>query len=388
MALNSALFCITSYRQRLRWWRVRHACSVNPVILGPGDLLMATLSSPFGVFADRRLRLLGPVVLFLVGVAFFRLRMYLLTPGTKLPILVTVALVCGYVGWELARLTALFIQYRLPGLSRVRQRLFLLIVSVVLISHAGFLLRNVVHGLIGSYPLQWPTLLDYSTGLGVLIYYATVTLAIYEGAYLWQQWRTTSAEKENLIQLEWQARFDLLKNQINPHFLFNSLNVLSSLIGEDPVKAEQFTNELSKVYRYLMQRSNEELVPLSSELRFIESYAHLLQTRYGDSFQLVVEVDEGFNDDYLPALTLQLLVENAVKHNVVSREQPLTVYIRSRGGGWLSVENRIQKKAVRVLSTGVGLANIRHKFMLLKLEGIQVEEVEGIFRVGIPLGRK
>lgn len=346
---------------------------------------MMALSSPFCASTDRRLRLLGPLVLFSVGVLFFRLQLYLDTPRTKLPILVTVALVCGSIGWELSRFTALYIQRRLPGLALVRQRLLFLVLAVIVLSHFGWLLRNVIHGLIGSYPLEWPTLVDYSSSLGVLIFYATVTLNIYEGAYLWKQWRQTFAEKEQLIQKEWQARFDLLKNQIHPHFLFNSLNALSALIGEDAAKAEQFTHELSKVYRYLLQSNNQGLVTLAAELRFIHSYAHLLTTRYGEGFQLFIDVEAAICDCQLPALTLQLLVENAVKHNIVSRERPLTVYIRSQPGSLLIVENRLQRKENLVLSNGVGLANINHQFRMLGREGIQVEETEDTFRVVVPL---
>lgn len=346
---------------------------------------MAALPSPYCSSFDRRLRLLGPVVLFIIGALFFRLQMFLSTPPAKLPILVTVALGSGYIGWELARLTALFIQRKLPGLERIHQRLFFLVLAIILLSHLGFLLRNLIHAVIGSYPLQWPDLVDYSSGLGVLIFYATVTLNVYEGGYLWKQWRQTFAEKERLIQSEWQAKFDLLKNQINPHFLFNSLNSLSSLINEDPEKAEQFTNELSKVYRYLLHSNNQEMATLSAELQFILSYAHLLKMRHGEGFRLCIEVDKQYDTYLLPSLTLQLLVENAVKHNIVSREQPLEVIIRSREDYVLTVENRIQKKNIQVMPSGVGLSNINNKFRLLNQEGLTIEATEEKFVVLVPL---
>lgn len=347
--------------------------------------LMAVLRSPFCASSDRRLRLAGPIVLFFIGGLFFRLRLYIDSSYSKWPFIVCIGLTSGYIGWELARLAALFIQSRLPGLERVRQRLFLLVLAIVVLSHFGFLLRTMVHGIIGSFPLQWPTLMEYSSGLGVLIYYATVTLTIYEGGYLWQQWRETSAEKERLIQSEWQAKFDLLKNQINPHFLFNSLNALGSLINEDPEKAEQFTNELSKVYRYLLHSNSQEMTSLSAELEFILSYAHLLQTRHGEGFRLCIDVGKQYESYLIPSLTLQLLVENAVKHNVVSREQPLEVVIRSREDNVLIVENKIRKKHIQVMPSGVGLANINNKFRLLKQEGIQIEVTEDRFAVIVPL---
>lgn len=346
---------------------------------------MAVLPSPFYSSTDRRLRLLGPIVLLIVGALFFRLQMYLDAPRAKIPILISVALVSGYIGWELARWTALFIQHKLPGLQRVRQRLFYLILAIVLLSHLGYIIRNLIHAMIGSYALQWPTMVDYSSALGVLIFYATVTLNIYEGAYLWKQWRKTFAEKEKLIESEWQARFDLLKNQINPHFLFNSLNSLSSLISEDPEQAEQFTDELSKVYRYLLHSNNQEMVTLSAELQFILSYSRLLKTRHGDGFRLFIDVDKQFYSCLIPSLTLQLLVENAVKHNIVSREQPLEVIIRSQAPYVLVVENKIQRKEIQVMSNGVGLANINNKFRLLNLQGITIKATPDRFTVLIPL---
>jgi sensor histidine kinase YesM len=346
---------------------------------------MAVLRSPFSFSSDLRLRLVGPVVLFFIGAVFFRLRLYIDSPYSKWPFIFCVGMSSGYIGWELARLTALFIQFRLPGLERVRQRLFFLVLAIILLSHFGFTLRVVVHGLIGTFPLQWPKMMEYSSGLGVLIYYATVTLTIYEGGYLWQQWREASAEKERLIQSEWQAKFDLLKSQINPHFLFNSLNALGSLINEDPEKAEQFTNELSKVYRYLLHSSSQEMTSLSAELEFIISYALLLKTRHGEGFRLRIAVEKQYENYLIPSLTLQLLVENAVKHNVVARDQPLEVIIHSGEDDMLIVENKIRKKHIQVMPSGVGLANINNKFRLLNQHGIQIEATEDDFIVLVPL---
>ncbi|WP_315824221.1 sensor histidine kinase [Paraflavitalea speifideaquila] len=354
---------------------------MKAVLFPDGPIALTLYSS-----TDRRLRLLGPLILFMVGALFFRLQLYLDTPRAKLPILVCVALGSGYIGWELARLTALFLQHKLPGLERIRQRLIFLILAIIVLSHMGYILRNFIHSILGSFPWRWPHLIDYTSSLGVLIFYATVTLNIYEGGYLWKQWRQTFAEKEALIRSEWQAKFDLLKNQINPHFLFNSLNALSSLISEDPKQAEQFTDELSKVYRYLLQSNNQEMVTLAVELQFILSYGHLLKTRHGDGFRLSIDVDKQYHSCLIPSLTLQLLVENAVKHNIVSRKQPLEVMIGYRPPALLVVENRIQKKENQVMSNGVGLSNINNKFRLLNLPEISIEVTPERFVVLVPLG--
>lgn len=197
--------------------------------------------------------------------------------------------------------------------------------------------------------------------------------------------KQTELEKEKLAKLQLQNELEILKNQVSPHFLFNSLNVLSSLIGEDPEKAEAFVDRLSKVYRYLLQNNQRSWTTLGAELDFIHAYAYLLRTRYGDAVQLTVTVDEPARERQLPPLTLQLLVENAVKHNVVHKSKPLFIEILTQGET-LCVRNNLQKKARhQVLSHGIGLNNIAEKYRLLQGESILVKEDEESFRVCLPL---
>lgn len=192
-------------------------------------------------------------------------------------------------------------------------------------------------------------------------------------------------EKEKLAKLQLQNELEILKNQVSPHFLFNSLNVLSSLIGEDPEKAEAFVDRLSKVYRYLLQNNQRSWTTLGTELDFIHAYAYLLNTRYGDAVQLTVTVDEPARRRQLPPLTLQLLVENAVKHNVVHKSRPLFIQILTQGET-LCVRNNLQKKARhQVLSHGIGLNNIAEKYRLLQGESILVKEDGESFSVCLPL---
>lgn len=346
---------------------------------------MAALVTPFPVSTDTRLRILGPLVLFLNGLMFFRLRMYLDLRGEELVAQVIIALLSGYLGFELTRATALTIQRKLPGLKRVRQRLFFLFIALVLISHLLYAWRVVIHIIVDGTPWQWPTLLDYSGTTGVVIFYTTVILGVYEGGYLWKEWKQSIKEKEKLIEAHWQAKYDLLKSQINPHFLFNSLNSLSSLILENPQQAEKFADEMSGVYRYLLRNNDADLVTLAAELKFIRSYCNLLTTRYGDGFSLSVDVPESAYEQLLPSLSLQLLVENAVKHNIVMKNQPLHVSISLSADDKLCVTNNIQKKNIIVPSNGVGLANINNRFKLLNQEEIRIEKTNDSFSVVVPL---
>lgn len=190
---------------------------------------------------------------------------------------------------------------------------------------------------------------------------------------------------QQLKQEKTEAQMRALQTQINPHFLFNSLNTLSSLIDESPPQAGDFVDELSTVYRYLLRSNDTELTTLAEELNFIHSYFHLLTTRYGTNVSLAIDVDEEHTDALIPPLTLQLLVENAVKHNVILAEQPLSIRIRTTAQKQLIIENTLQRRRIRVESNGVGLSNIAVKYRLMNQAEPRVEEQDGWFRVTLPL---
>ena len=347
---------------------------------------MWALISPYPRSTEIRLRIIGPLVLFTTGVLFFRLKMYLNLSGQELINQICIALAMGYFGWELARATVLFVQRKFPGLHRMRLRLIILVLSLIVLGHIGYIMRVFLHFLIDGLEWGWPTIFDYSDIMGVVMFYNTVIISLYEGGYIWKQWKTSLEDKEKALRSEWQAKYDLLKAQINPHFIFNSLNSLSSLITENPKQAEKFADEMSTVYRYLLRNNDSDLVTLSAEIHFIRSYCSLLTTRYGQGFQFSVDVpDEIANNYLLPSLTLQLLVENAVKHNNVLKEQPLKVTIRTEGDSSLCVENNMQKKKIIVKSNGVGLSNINDKFKLLNQAGIFIRRTNDTFSVFVPL---
>lgn len=177
-----------------------------------------------------------------------------------------------------------------------------------------------------------------------------------------------------------------LQAQLSPHFLFNSLNSLSALIADDPLKAERFVDELSSVYRYLLQANDQELTPLATEMKFINSYYHLLKTRYGQGIVLQIAIDDACETCLLPPLTIQLLVENAVKHNVVSPSKPLVIQISTNGTTSLAVRNNLKRKPInRLTSTKKGLQNINMKYRLLNQPPLDIRESDGTFEVIVPL---
>jgi sensor histidine kinase YesM len=208
---------------------------------------------------------------------------------------------------------------------------------------------------------------------------------LYEADYIFSKYKESAAERETMERLSASQEFDSLKNQVNPHFLFNCFNTLSSLISVDKEKAVLFLDELSKVYRYLLRNNKETMSTLENEMKFIESYFNLLRTRHGDAVRLNTRVDRQYLSYLVPSLTLQLLVENAVKHNALSKNYPLVIDIFTATGNKLVVSNNLQRRSVKAPGTGIGLQNIQQKYQLLKQPGFQIMEGGKNFTVVLPL---
>ncbi|GAB3919811.1 sensor histidine kinase [Larkinella terrae] len=190
---------------------------------------------------------------------------------------------------------------------------------------------------------------------------------------------------ELLKQEAIQAQFSALKNQVNPHFLFNSLSILSSLVETNTKMSVQYISRLSKVYRYILEQRNAERISLKSELEFVDSYLFLLNIRFADKLKVIIEIPEGDATRYgIAPLTLQLLIENAVKHNRMSSEKPLIVTIRKENEN-LVIRNGIQLRPQAEVSTGLGLQNIISRYKLLTPLPVLVEKQSGEFIVQIPL---
>ncbi len=214
--------------------------------------------------------------------------------------------------------------------------------------------------------------------------FLAIFTTFYEGELFFHKWRTAIAETEQLEKLTLESQFRSLQSQLNPHFLFNSFNVLSSLIAENPRRAEDFVDELSNVYRYLMRSNEQELATVGEELRFIRSFFHLLQTRHGAGIALKIDVASKISPKKVPALALQVLVENAVKHNEISPEKPLLMEIFEKNDR-LIVRNNVQIKKTKAMSNHVGLSNLEERYHLLKVKGFEVRADERVFEVVLPL---
>ncbi|CAG5069065.1 hypothetical protein DYBT9623_01800 [Dyadobacter sp. CECT 9623] len=208
---------------------------------------------------------------------------------------------------------------------------------------------------------------------------------LYEVNYSLAKWKEIKTNKEAIKKAGLQGQLQSLKSQVSPHFLFNSLNTLSALIVDEPERAEQFVDEMAKVYRYLLQTNQEELTTLATEVLFIKSYYHLLRTRHDKGLELIIDIDEADMEKFIPPLTLQLLVENAVKHNTILEKKPLYIEIRSLGKNLLEVKNNLLEKSTPVMSTRLGLANIKAKYELLSENQPAIDAGPDFFIVQLPL---
>jgi len=202
--------------------------------------------------------------------------------------------------------------------------------------------------------------------------------------YFMSKYRDASIESEQLKKMNAEARFEALRNQINPHFLFNSFNVLSNLVYKDPDTSSKFIDQLSDVYRYLLYNQDNRLVSIKDELRFIDSYFYLLKIRFGESIKLNLTVDSKVEDKLIAPATLQMLVENAIKHNVASRKCPLEVNIYNKSHH-IVVENNKNLKKIKEKTSGLGLKNIRNRYTFLSNDGDVVVNSNGMFQVKIPI---
>ncbi|WP_460671006.1 sensor histidine kinase [Larkinella ripae] len=299
-------------------------------------------------------------------------------------------LVSTGVAWQLLRWWVIKVRMWYAAREQFRQRMLttflgysLFTIPVQLVETWGIRFLDVT-GLMRE--PEFPRV--YLLHLAMALLFALLVGVIYESLYFLQKNREAIQEAEILKKATLQRQYDTLKNQVNPHFLFNSLNSLSSLITEDKKQAGEFLDELASVYRYLLQESDRELTLLRSEVAFIRSYLFLIQTRFGSAISYDIQVADRLLDDWLPPLTLQTLVENAIRYNVILPEEPLRLSIRTANDNQLQVTNSIQRKPLRVTANPIGLGTLTERFQRLSLPPLVISDDGAEFRVTVPLLRK
>lgn len=278
----------------------------------------------------------------------------------------------------------MYLHTKYPHASDTFKRVCLLIV-LVLISY--FIISTILHKLTspivnGYFGLPQPNpVLEIIGGLLVGFF----MLSLYEGFALYNRLRKTELEKEVLEKESVLTQLASLKSQVNPHFLFNSLNTLSYLIPESPERAENFVQKLSTVYRYILEIKDEKLISLEDELEFLNSYVFLLKERFGENLVVSIKIDDQYLKRYIIPLSLQLLFENAIKHNEISKAKPLTISVYINDAGNLVVNNNLQKKNLVRQTSKLGLQNIKSRYELLTDKLVEVIEDLKNFTVIVPL---
>ncbi|MCB0547280.1 MAG: histidine kinase [Phaeodactylibacter sp.] len=333
-------------------------------------------------FDDTWFLILGiPVLSFCIPFLFFKatladgLMAYL--PEWGVSMMYTVAY------WMACRTIFIHFRRRFPGQQETKKRVLYISGAVLLAYAVVNWSLDYVHVFMGILPREGVTDFDYTVGTLMIV---ALVGTLYESAFLYDRWKKSILETEQLKRENIESQLEGLKSQVNPHFLFNSLNTLTYIIPEDPDKAVHFVQKLSKVYRYILEIRDKKLISLEEELSFLHAYLFLVLERFGDNLRADIRVpDDALNLQLVP-LSLQILFENVVKHNIISEERPLQVELWVENNR-LIVRNNLQRKRQSMPSTKLGLQNIRNRYAFFSEEKVDVIETKDFFTVSLPLIR-
>lgn len=209
--------------------------------------------------------------------------------------------------------------------------------------------------------------------------------SLYFSLQFLRSWRKSELESEKFQKESMRSQLESLRSHLDPHFLFNSLNILSSLIEQDTQRSKVFLQKFAEVYRLILRSKSEDLISLQEEMDFIYSYCYLLETRFGDSIRFTLSIADGLKTRMIPPLTLQMLVENAIKHNVITERKPLTISIRSMGETIVVTNSRNEPPHPVDTKPGTGIQNIRMRYQYFTDEPVRVSKTQTEFVVTIPL---
>ncbi len=267
--------------------------------------------------------------------------------------------------------------------ARPVKRLYFQILSYSLIGLLVFTGLRLLY--INIFATQQFTLLSDELTIAAFVIFMILILNIFDfGLVLLNQWRNSLARAEQYKKESAEFEFEMLQAQINPHFLFNSLNTLSSLVYEDADRSAEFIRKLSDVYRHVLDSRQKELIKISEELTFIESFIFLLELRFEKKLKIEVQLTKDLPDKKIAPLTLQMLIENAVKHNIVSDKKPLEIKIYN-DDNYIIVENPLQLKAQKEKSSQMGLRNIASRYKVLCGKEVIIHEDKDKFTVKVPI---
>jgi len=294
----------------------------------------------------------------------------------------SVSLIFATANWLVMRTILIALRKRYPGLKDNKKRIPLFFLSIVLtvgtVDFLGNMTLGFIFGTTYNHPLRSRIILP-------IILISTMTMAIYEAVYYYIRLKQSIREEEEAKRAIVQAQFDTLRNQAQPHFFFNTLNTLRDIIDQNTKEeAMEFVNRLSEVYRFILESGNSNLIELNEELKFARAYIHIQKERFGENLRLEWNIKESAKSLLVIPMSLQLLLENAVKHNVISKSKSLHVEVTTENGH-LMVRNRIQPKSTQMPTTKLGLKNIERRYGLISDKQVLIHKEKDYFTVKLPL---
>ena len=324
-----------------------------------------------------------PILSFIIPIVFMgcRFNRYPLFSWDKY----VTTLVITSVLWMGSRQIMIYSRKKYPLFKEVRTRLiyqsiYMLLFTIVF----NNLLAYVADHFVFNYGFRSPGIDMLISSNAASIFCTIMIIAIYESIYFMNELRSSVEESENLKRESLSAQLNALRSQVNPHFLFNNLNTLSSLIPENPEHAVDFVQQLSKVYRHILEVKDEKSILLKDELDLLNAYTFLLKTRFDKNLDVTIDIPTEKLQKRIVPLSLQILMENAIKHNIVSADKPLHIDISTVNGS-LVVSNNLQIKNQLNECTGIGLDNIRNRYKLISEKPVNVTSNDNNFTVSIPL---
>jgi two-component system, LytTR family, sensor kinase len=280
-----------------------------------------------------------------------------------------------------------YLNIKFPWTVNTKLRAIVTVLTTVAFTFLAYLLIVYVWILVNDSSYSFMNVFGHN-GLNGFLITLTITLfisTIFHGNGFLQSWKASVIEAEKLKKDHISAQYETLKNQVNPHFLFNSFNVLTTLVHKDADLAEKFVRQLSNVYRYVLESRDKEVVPFELEMKQLEAYIFLMKIRFGESLNVSINFLNINDTMSIAPLTLQMLLENALKHNAVSKTTPLKIEIYQDDIDYVVVKNQILYKNSVGESTGVGLENIRSRYKFLCDKNVVVSKEDDCFIVKIPI---
>ncbi|MEM8524736.1 MAG: histidine kinase [Bacteroidota bacterium] len=330
------------------------------------------------LFDDRLVRLIGTPIIGLIISAAFGIDWQNDTGAEMLRDAVFsifhTFLYCHSARWLVIRMRKRF--------NENHQTLKRILIQTLLLPFLIFALTYAVHWM--DILMQGGNINGFYTVLTISSIATIIAVSIYESVYFFRLWTNSLFAQKELEREAIRSQMNLLQSQVNPHFLFNSLNTLTAIIPENKDLAIEFVQQLSQVYRNVLEWREDKLVLLEDELAALENYLFLLRIRFGEQLQIKKKIDENLKHTYIIPMALQMLLENTVKHNVITKHRPLKIEVYTEDN-YIIILNNLQKKRGKANSTGFGLQNIKKRYDLLVPQEVIIEKSEEHFKVALPL---